>query len=108
SAGVTLVTGLVSALKRIPVRNDVALTGEITIMGRVLPVGGVQQKIQAAYDAGIKEVLLPADNLREAQLLPAYILNAVQLTPLETVEDALRHALVRPASPIPAGGATRS
>jgi ATP-dependent Lon protease len=95
SAGVTIVTGIVSALKGVPVRNDVAMTGEITIMGKVLPVGGIHQKIQAAYDAGVKEVLLPADNLPEAQALPSYIREAVKLTPVQNIDDVLDKALVR-------------
>jgi ATP-dependent Lon protease len=94
SAGIAIVTGIVSALKSKPVRNDVAMTGEITIMGKVLPVGGVQQKVRAAYDAGIKEVLLPAENLKEAKELPAYILGAVTLTAIEAIEEVLRRALI--------------
>jgi ATP-dependent Lon protease len=93
SAGITIVTGIVSALKKIPVRNDLAMTGEITIMGKVLPVGGIQQKVRAAYDAGVKEVLLPADNLKEAEGLPAYICEAVKLTPVESIEMVLELAL---------------
>lgn len=95
SSGVAIVTGIVSALTNQPVRNDVAMTGEITIMGKVLPVGGVQQKIRAAYDAGVKEVLLPVDNLQEAQGLPTYILEAVKLAPIESIDDVLKYALVK-------------
>jgi ATP-dependent Lon protease len=94
SAGVTIVTGIVSALTQRKVRADLAMTGEITIMGKVLPVGGIQQKVRAAFDAKIKEVVLPAENLAEAQLLPAYILDAVTLTPVQTVEEVLRTALL--------------
>jgi len=94
SAGITIATGIVSALKKQAVRNDVAMTGEITIMGKVLAVGGIQQKIRAAYDAGVKEVLLPADNFKEAQELPSYILDAMKLTPVEAVDEVVRHALV--------------
>jgi ATP-dependent Lon protease len=94
SAGITIVTGIVSALKGLPVRNDLAMTGEITIMGKVLPVGGIQQKIRAACDAGIKEVLLPPENLEEAKGLPPYVLDAIKLTPVSSVEEVLRSALV--------------
>lgn len=94
SAGITIVTGIVSALTHQPVRNDIAMTGEITIMGRVLPVGGIQQKVRAAFDAGVKEVLLPADNLAEAQGLPAYMLDTLKLTPVQSIEDVLARAFV--------------
>jgi ATP-dependent Lon protease len=92
SAGITIVTGIVSALKKVPVRNDIAMTGEITIMGKVLPVGGIQQKVRAAYDAGVKEVLLPADNLKEAEGLPSYVLDGVKLTPVTTIEEVLANS----------------
>src|ERR1035437_5879474 len=93
SSGVAIVTGIVSALTNQPVRNDVAMTGEITIMGKVLPVGGIQQKVRAAYDAGVKEILLPTDNLQEAKGLPAYILEAVKLTTIESIDEVLKNAL---------------
>jgi len=92
SAGITIVTGIVSALKNIPVRNDIAMTGEITIMGKVLPVGGIHQKIRAAYDAGVKEILLPTENLKEAHLLPSYIIDKLELTPVNSIDDVLRVA----------------
>ncbi len=66
-------------------------------MGKVLPVGGIQQKIRAAYDAGIKEVILPAENLKEAQGLPASILGSVKLTPVTNVSEVLKHALLAKA-----------
>jgi len=95
SAGVTIALGIVSALKGVPVRNDLAMTGEITIMGKVLPVGGIHQKIRAAFDAGIKEVLLPMDNLKEAQGLPSSILDAIKLTPIDSIAQVLELALIR-------------
>jgi ATP-dependent Lon protease len=94
SAGITIVTGIVSALKAIPVRHDIAMTGEITILGKVLPVGGIQQKIRAAYEAGINEVILPADNLRDAEALPAYIREAVKFAPVENISQVLDKAFV--------------
>jgi len=90
SAGITIVTGIVSALKKLPVRNDIAMTGEITIMGKILPVGGIHQKVRAAFDAGVKEILLPTENIKEAQLLPSYIVDQLKLTPVDTVEDVLK------------------
>lgn len=94
SAGVAIATGIVSALKGLKVRNDLAMTGEITIMGKVLPVGGIQQKVRAAFDAGVKEVILPADNLKEAEGLPRQILDAVKLTPVQSIDEVLKQALL--------------
>jgi ATP-dependent Lon protease len=70
SAGLTIATGFVSALKNIPVRHDVAMTGEITIMGKVLGVGGIQAKLLAFMDAGVKTVILPAENEQDVRYLP--------------------------------------
>ncbi len=94
SAGITIVVGLTSVLTNRAVRHDVALTGEITIHGKMLPVGGIQQKVRAASEAGIREVILPAENLAEAQTLPAYLLDRITLTPVTTVDEAIAHALV--------------
>ena len=95
SAGITMAVGIVSALKGMPVKNDLAMTGEITIMGKVLPVSGIQQKIRAAIDSSVKELLLPVDNLKEAQGLPAFILDAVKLTPIENIAQVLDLALIK-------------
>lgn len=94
SAGITIVTGIVSALRGIPIRNDLAMTGEITIMGKVLPVGGIHEKIRAALEAGIKEVIIPEDNLNDAYALPNYILEKIKLTPVKDIRQVLEHALV--------------
>ena len=94
SAGITIVVGIVSALKSIPVRNDLAMTGEITIMGKVLPVGGIQQKVRTAFDAGIKEIILPVENMKEAEGLPPYILKGIKLTPVATIDDVLATSFV--------------
>jgi ATP-dependent Lon protease len=94
SAGITIVTGIVSALTGRPVRNDVAMTGEITIMGKVLAVGGIHEKVRAAYEAGVKEVLLPMENLHETQELPQYIRDGVTIRGVSTVADVLNHALL--------------
>ena len=94
SAGVAMVTGIVSAIKGQPVRNDLAMTGEITIMGKVLAVGGIQQKVRAAYENGVKEVLLPAENLVEARSLPSYVLRSLKLTPVSNIREVLKSALL--------------
>ena len=94
SAGITIVTGIVSALKNVPVRNDIAMTGEITIMGKVLGIGGVLPKLQAAVEAGCKEVIVPKDNERDVQVVPDYIRNRIKVRYASTIEDVLAAALV--------------
>lgn len=94
SAGVTIVIGIVSALKNQPVRHDVAMSGEITIMGKVLPVGGIQPKLMAAIDAGVKMVVLPAENERDVQNLPDYIKNRIEVNYVVDIEQVLALALV--------------
>jgi len=96
SAGAALVTGIVSVLKGLKVRNDLAMTGEITILGKVLPVGGIQQKLLAAYEAGVKEVLIPAENLNDTGVLPAVVKAKLKLTPVTRVEEVLKAALLPP------------
>ena len=94
SAGITLLTGILSALTNKPVRNDVAMTGEITVMGKILGVGGVQEKIVAAAEAGIKTVYIPEDNRKEVQLLPFEIKNKIEIKLVSRVEEVLNDALI--------------
>lgn len=95
SAGITIVTGIVSALKNIPVRHDVAMSGEITIMGKVLAIGGVQPKLMAAIDSGVKLVILPAENERDVNNLPDYIRGKIEVKYVQTIQEVLELALVK-------------
>ena len=94
SAGITMVTGIVSALRNVPVRHDVAMTGEITIMGKVLGVGGVQAKVQAAIEAGLKAVILPKENEQELEYMPDYLRNKIQIVYVSNIQEVLEAALV--------------
>jgi ATP-dependent Lon protease len=94
SAGITLATALASALCRVPVRNDLAMTGEITLRGRVLPIGGLKEKILAAHRGGVKTVLIPKENAKDVDDIPAPILKNVTLIQVEHMDEVLRHALV--------------
>jgi ATP-dependent Lon protease len=94
SAGVTMCTALVSALTKVPVRKDVAMTGEITLRGRVLPIGGLKEKTLAAHRAGIKTVLIPKANKKDLKDIPKKIRMALRIIPVEFVDDVLREALV--------------
>jgi len=94
SAGVTMVTALVSALARIPVRREVAMTGEITLRGRVLPIGGLKEKALAAHRAGIKTILIPKENRKDLREIPKKIREAMRIVPVEFVDEVLREALV--------------
>lgn len=95
SAGVTMCTAIISTLTNTPVRKDVAMTGEITLRGKVLPVGGVREKVLAAHRAGIVKILLPSDNERDIDDIPANVRKKLEFVLIETVEDALEHALVK-------------
>lgn len=96
SAGITIVTGIVSALTGRPVRNDLAMTGEITIMGKVLGVGGILPKLQAAIDAGCREVIIPSENERDFSMIPEYLRDKIHVLYASTVEDVLAIALLPP------------
>jgi ATP-dependent Lon protease len=93
SAGVTMCTALVSALSKIPVRRDVAMTGEITLRGRVLPIGGLKEKILAAHRAGMKTILIPKENRKDLREVPKRIREKLRLIPVEYVDEVLREAL---------------
>ena len=94
SAGITLATALVSALCKVPVRNDLAMTGEITLRGRVMPIGGLKEKVLAAHRGGIKMILIPKENEKDIEEIPAPILKGVSLMMVEHMDDVLKHALV--------------
>ena len=94
SAGITLATALASALTKIEVRRDIAMTGEITLRGKVLPIGGLKEKLLAAHRAGIREAILPADNMKDLADLPDLIKNEMKLNWVEQMDEVLELALV--------------
>ena len=98
SAGVTIVTALASLATRRPVRSDVAMTGEITLRGKVLPVGGIKEKVLAAHRAGIRFVILPRRNERDLEEVPEDLRSQLSFTLVDDAEAVLRHALTAGAS----------
>jgi ATP-dependent Lon protease len=100
SAGVAMVTAIVSVLTGIPVRADVAMTGEITLRGRVLPIGGLKEKLLAALRGGIKKVLIPEENAKDLAEIPDNVKSGMEIIPVARVGEVLRHALVRMPEPI--------
>ena len=94
SAGITMATSLVSALTRIPVHHDVAMTGEITLRGNVLPIGGLKEKVLAAHRGGIKAVIIPEENKKDINEIPSIILKSVELILVSHMDDVLKRALV--------------
>ncbi|MGO9518488.1 MAG: endopeptidase La [Candidatus Korobacteraceae bacterium] len=96
SAGITMATAIASALSRIPVRRDVAMTGEITLRGKVLPIGGLKEKLLAAHRAGILEVLLPADNEKDLADVPENLRIMMKLRFVNTMDEVLAYAFERP------------
>jgi ATP-dependent Lon protease len=94
SAGITMATSVVSALTQIPVRHDVAMSGEITLRGRVLPVGGLKEKLLAAHRAGIRTVLIPKENTKDLEEVPEVVREAVDIVAVRDFDEVLRHALV--------------
>jgi len=95
SAGVAMATVIVSTLTGIPVKHDVAMTGEITLRGRVLPIGGLKEKLLAALRGGIKTVLIPQDNAKDLAEIPLSVKNGLEIIPVARMDEVLKHALVR-------------
>jgi ATP-dependent Lon protease len=103
SAGITMATALVSALTKIAVRKDVAMTGEITLRGKVLPVGGIKDKILAAYRAGINEVILPKENEKDLEDIPEEVQDDLEFHLVESMDEVLSIALDGKITPLPEG-----
>ncbi len=94
SAGITIATALVSALTKIPVRQGIAMTGEVTLRGRILPIGGLKEKVLAAHRGGVKTVLFPTENEKDLQEVPGRVLKAVHVETVDHMDEVLRRALV--------------
>jgi len=95
SAGIGMVTSIVSAITSNPVRRDIAMTGEVTLTGQVLPIGGLKEKLLAAHRAGIKEVLIPKDNEKDLVDMPKKIIDDIKITPVEHADEVLKIALTK-------------
>ena len=95
-----MVTAIVSTLTGIPVRRDVAMTGEVTLRGRVLPIGGLKEKLLAALRGGITKVLIPAENEKDLAEIPANIKEGLEIVPVSHVDEVLAQALATPVVPI--------
>ena len=108
SAGVAMVTSIVSVLTGIPVKRDIAMTGEITLRGRVLPIGGLKEKLLAALRGGLKTVLIPKENEKDLAEIPDNVKRGLKIIPVSTVDELLSHALAAPLTPVDLGRRRRS
>ena len=100
SAGIAMATAIVSVLTGIPVRRDIAMTGEVTLRGRVLPIGGLKEKLLAALRGGVKKVLIPQDNAKDLADIPDNVKNGLEIVPVSRMDEVIKHALVRQPEPI--------
>jgi ATP-dependent Lon protease len=96
SAGITIATALVSTLTRVATRREVAMTGEITLRGKVLPIGGVKEKVLAAHRAGIKTIIVPKDNEKDLADIPKSVLDVMNMYMVQTMDEVLKIALAEP------------
>jgi ATP-dependent Lon protease len=96
-----MVTSIVSVLTGIPVKRDSAMTGEITLRGRVLPIGGLKEKLLAALRGGLKTVLIPSENVKDLAEIPDNVKRGLKIIPVATVEELLGQALTAPLTPVP-------
>jgi ATP-dependent Lon protease len=100
SAGVGMVTAMISTLSGVAVKRDVAMTGEVTLRGRVLPIGGLKEKLLAALRGGIRTVLIPAENEKDLVDLPSTVMEGLEIVPVSHVDEVLARALVAPLEAI--------
>jgi ATP-dependent Lon protease len=100
SAGVGMVTSIVSVLTQIPVKKDIAMTGEVTLRGNVLPIGGLKEKLLAALRGGIKTVLIPDENEKDLAEIPDNVKEGLTIIPVKHVSEVLEQALVRKPEPV--------
>ncbi len=100
SAGITMVTAIVSVLTGTPVRRDLAMTGEVTLRGRVLPIGGLKEKLLAALRGGVTTVIIPKDNEKDLEDIPDNVKSGLQIIAVSTVDEVLKEALARPLTPV--------
>lgn len=100
SAGTAMATAIISVMTGIPVRRDIAMTGEITLRGRVLPIGGLKEKLLAALRGGIKKVMIPEENAKDLVDIPDNVKNALEIVPVSHIGEVLKHALVRQPEPV--------
>ena len=100
SAGIAIVTSIISSITGVAVNKDVAMTGEVTLRGNVLQIGGLKEKLLAAHRAGIKKVLIPIDNKKDLIEIPETIRKTMEIVPVKTVEEVLKHSLVKDLKPV--------
>ena len=100
SAGAAMATAIVSVLTGIPIRKDIAMTGEVTLRGRVTAIGGLKEKLLAALRSGVKTVLIPQENVKDLADIPDNVKSALEIVPVSNVDEVLARALIQPLTPI--------